>query len=219
MRDPIDIDLADFFSASAEHGPMSGIDELMVHNHPHPLRVMWTGDSQAYERMWFTAQDHVGHLMVVAGIGMYPNLGTADAFIIVNCRGLHTTVRAHRKLGDNRVDMTVGPIAFELVEPFREWRIGLDENDHGIALELRWYDTKRPIYRQLGAGAIFGGRAFEGVAGYDGFGRQDGWVEVRGERFELTRASFCGTPRPSLGSPRRCRRTGHVPGRPAPPLR
>ncbi|MEZ5176782.1 MAG: hypothetical protein R2746_00465 [Acidimicrobiales bacterium] len=40
-------EIAGFFEASAEHRPMSGLDELMVHNHPHPLQVMWTGDSQA----------------------------------------------------------------------------------------------------------------------------------------------------------------------------
>ncbi|MBX3286924.1 MAG: hypothetical protein KF703_16365 [Actinobacteria bacterium] len=186
-------EIAGFFEASAEHRPMSGLDELMVHNHPHPLRVMWTGDSQAYERIWFTAQDHVGELMVVAGMGMYPNLGTAEAFAIVNCRGRHTTVRAHRKLGDNRVDMTVGPIGFELVEPFRQWHLWLDENEHGTAFDLRWHDTKRPIYRQLGLGTIVGGRPFEGVAGYDGFGRQEGWVSVGDERFEVTQQTYCGT--------------------------
>ena len=36
---------------------MSGLDEFLIHNHPHPVRVMWTSDMQAYERMWFTCQD------------------------------------------------------------------------------------------------------------------------------------------------------------------
>ena len=86
---------------------MSGLDEFLIHNHPHPVRVMWTSDVQAYERMWFTCQDTTGDLLVVAGMGIYPNLGTAEAFAIVNVRGRHTTVRAHRKLGLNRMDMSV----------------------------------------------------------------------------------------------------------------
>jgi hypothetical protein len=28
------------FDAGAEHSPMSGIDEYLVHNYPHPVRVM-----------------------------------------------------------------------------------------------------------------------------------------------------------------------------------
>ena len=57
---------------------------------------MWTPDAQAYERVWFTCQDKVGELLVVVGLAFYPNLGTAEAFAIVNVRGRHTTVRAHR---------------------------------------------------------------------------------------------------------------------------
>ena len=90
---------------------MSGLDEFMIHNHPHPVRVMWTSDLQAYERMWFTCQDRTGDLLVVSRHGHLPQPGTAEAFAIVNVRGRHTTVRAHRKLGLNRMDMSVGPSA------------------------------------------------------------------------------------------------------------
>jgi hypothetical protein len=181
------------FDAGIEHYPMSGLDEYLIHNHPHPVRVMWTSDPQAYERMWFTCQDRTGDLLVVAGMGIYPNLGTAEAFAIVNLRGRHSTVRAHRKLGLDRMDMTVGPIGFEVVAPFREWRLHLGENDVGIAFDLAWMDTKRPVYRNLGAGMFMGTTPFAGVAGYDGFGRQSGWVTVGDERIEVTTDTFLGT--------------------------
>ncbi len=143
--------------------------------------------------MWFTCQDDTGDLLVVVGMGVYPNLGTAEAFAIVNRRGRHTTVRAHRKLGLNRMDMTVGPLSFEVVTPFREWHLSLGDNDHGIAFDLAWFDTKRPVYRNIGGGSVVGTRSFAGVAGYDGFGRQSGWVEVDGVRHEVTTAHHCGT--------------------------
>ena len=57
---------------SAEHSPMSGIDEYLIHNYPHPVRVMWTSDPRAYERLWFTAQDKVGEVFFVCGLGFYP---------------------------------------------------------------------------------------------------------------------------------------------------
>ena len=181
------------FDASPEHSPMSGLDEYLIHNYPHPVRVMWTPDSQAYERVWFTCQDRTGDLLVVCGLGFYPNLGTAEAFAIVNVRGRHTTVRAHRALGDDRMSMRVGPIEFEVVEPFRQWRLTLDETEHGTAFDITWRDTKRPVFRVLGAGVIVGGRAYGGVAGYDGFGRQSGWVQAPGERFALGETTHLGT--------------------------
>ena len=76
-----------------------------------------------------------------------------------------------------------GALSFELVEPFRQWRLVLDENDFGIAFDISWFDTKRPIFRALGAGHIMGGRPMGAIAGYDGFGRQEGWIEAHGERF------------------------------------
>ncbi len=181
------------FDAGIEYHPMSGLDEFLIHNNPLPVRVMWTSDPRAYERMWFTCQDDTGDLLVVAGMGVYPNLGTAEAFAIVNYRGNHTTVRAHRKLGLNRMDMTVGPLAFEVVTPFREWHLSLGDNDHGIAFDLSWQDTKRPVYRNIGGGAVVGTQVFAGVAGYDGFGRQSGWIEIGGERHEVTTEHYCGT--------------------------
>jgi hypothetical protein len=181
------------FDAGAEHSPMSGIDEYLVHNYPHPVRVMWTTDAQAYERIWFTAQDDVGELLVVCGLGFYPNLGTAEAFAIVNHEGRHTTVRSHRLLGDNRMDMRVGPIGFEVVEPFREWRLTLDDNEYGTSYDIRWFDTKRAVFRNLGAGVVAGGKPFGGVAGYDGFGVQEGWVQLGDHRFDLARVHYNGT--------------------------
>ena len=189
------------YSASPEHAPLSGLDEFLVHNAPYPVRVMWTPDAQAYERVWFTCQDREGELLVVIGLAFYPNLGTAEAFAIVNVRGMHTTVRAHRKLRNDRMDMTLGPFSFEVIEPFRQWRLRLDPSHapggtsvgHGISYDINWLDTKRPVFRQLGAGLIVGSRAMSPVAGYDGFGRQEGWVEAHGKRYTLAADTHLGT--------------------------
>ena len=181
------------YPASEEHAPLSGLDEFLVHNAPYPVRVMWTPDAQAYERVWFTCQDKVGELLVVVGLAFYPNLGTAEAFAIVNVRGAHTTVRAHRAMHTDRMDMSVGPFHFEVEVPFRRWRLRLDPNEFGIAYDIAWLDTKRPVFRQLGAGMIVGGRAVSPIAGYDGFGHQEGWVDVAGTRFGVASDTHLGT--------------------------
>jgi hypothetical protein len=181
------------YPAPREHTPLTGLDEFLIHNSPYPVRVMWTPDAQAYERVWFTCQDRVGDVLAVIGLAFYPNLGTAEAFAIVNVRGQHSTVRAHRALGDDRMDMDLGPFHFEVVEPFRQWRLQLGPNEFGVEFDLSWFDTKRAVFRQLGAGMIVGGRAVSPVAGYDGFGRQEGWIQAGGERFTVDRSTYLGT--------------------------
>ena len=106
--------------------------------------------------------------------------------------------------------MTLGPFqlrgrrALPAVAPARSIRA----TEHGIAYDITWLDTKRPVFRQLGAGIIVGGRAVSPVAGYDGFGRQEGWVEADGERFALgparpisARATTTGAPATASADP------------------
>ena len=181
------------FDTSPEHSPLSGLDEYLVHNYPQPLRVMWTSDTRAYERLWFTAQDRTGDLLVMIGLGFYPNLGTAEAYGIVNVRGQHTTVRSFRSIGDDRTKMQIGPLDFEIVEPFREWRLTLADNDHGIAYDLRWFDTKRAMFHRVAPGMIHEGRVSHETSGYETFGEISGTVTANGETFTLTRDAYNGS--------------------------
>jgi hypothetical protein len=130
--------------------------------------------------------------VIVVGLGVYPNLDAADAFAIVNYRGLHTTVRGRRRLALNRMDMAVGPIRLEVVVPFKQWRLSLGPNDFGIRFEIDWFDTKLPIFREP-SGPIPGLETISLDSGYESFGYQQGWVEVNGARTELTADRFCGT--------------------------
>ncbi len=168
---------------SPEHAPMDALDELPVHQwSERDMRFQATTDARAYERYWFTAQDKKGDLFVVTGFGLYPNLSTVEAYSIVNLRGQHTTVRAHRRIKPSRFDMRVGPINFEPVQAFKEWRLTLDENEYGIAYDLRWLETKRAIMQPT-----------RFLGGYESFGRQEGTVTVKGERFEITTDAYVGS--------------------------
>jgi hypothetical protein len=89
--------------------------------------------------------------------------------------------------------MRIGPFSFEVEVPFRRWHLKLDENEHALSFDLTWTDTKRPMFRLLGAGTIVNGRSFGGVAGYDGFGRPEGWVRVEGEDFNLGPETHLGS--------------------------
>jgi hypothetical protein len=171
------------FELSAEFGALTPLQEFPVHE--------WAQDSfpgfearsdpRSYERYWFTAQDRSGDLLVITGFGLYPNLKTVEAYSIVNLRGKHTTVRAHRSLTRNRFDMQAGPIELAPVVPFKQWHLSLRENEFGVSYEIDWFDSKRAVLRPPGLG------------GYESFGRQTGIVVVDGERFELTDGSFLGS--------------------------
>lgn len=179
-----------------EHTPLSRLDEYPIHQFPEPLRVVETTDARAYERYWFTAQDEQGEFFLVTGFGIYPNLDTADAYAIFVHGGAHTSVRIHRVLGDDRADLRFGPLTAEVIEPFREWRLTLGDNDEDFRFDLRWRDSKRAVFQRL-IGELMPtsrrGRLVPETAGYESFGRIEGTVDYKGRRFELSPAKVRGS--------------------------
>lgn len=193
----------------SEQFPLSPLDDYLIHQTPDPVRVMWTGDPRAYERYWMLCYDPAGEVLVVTGGSMYPNLDRAEAYAIVNRGGQHTTVRSFRRLGVDRADLQVGPIAPVIVRGLREWRYVLEPNDWGISYELTFKDTTRQVFREPLSDSAHGtprGRRNDVTAGFEGFGTVEGWVLVDGERFVLgpgslgTRDRHWGTGR-GVGGP------------------
>jgi hypothetical protein len=179
-----------------EQFPLAPIDDYMIHQTPDPVRVVWSTDPRIYERFWVICHDKKGELLLVTGLSFYPNLDTAEAYAIVNFKGQHTSVRAFRRLGADRMNMDIGPIKPTIVQGMRVWRYVLEENEWGISYDLHWHDTKRQIYNASSGSVADGsprGRRADVTAGFEGFGVAEGWVKVAGERIELTRDTSGGT--------------------------
>ena len=180
----------------AEQFPLAPIDDYMIHQTPDPVRIAWSSDPRVYERYWAICHDDVGDVLLVTGGSVYPNLDTAEAFVILNVGGQHVSVRAFRRLGADRMDMKVGPIEPQIVRGLRHWHYRLGENERGIRYELDWYDERRQIYHasQAPAGTPSPrGRQSDVTAGFEGFGSVEGWIEFDGRRMEFDRDHFRGT--------------------------
>lgn len=170
-----------------EVGPLSPLDEYPIHQISEPVRFMATTDGRAFDRYYFSVGDADQGLLVDVGFGVYPNVGTADAFAIFAHGDTHTSVRVQRLIGYDRADMTFGPISAEVVKPFREWRLRLDHNDQDLRFDIAVRDTKRQVFiRRFPRPSSYDGitRPDE-HSGYEGFGTAEGWIEYKGERFDL----------------------------------
>ena len=65
-----------------QHFPLSPLDDMLIHQTPEPIRVMWTSDIRAYDRYWVVFHDDAGELIVAMGGSVYPNLDLAEAYAI-----------------------------------------------------------------------------------------------------------------------------------------
>ncbi len=114
----------------------SRLDEYPIHQAPLSMSRVATSDRNFYDRCYFNALDRAGTTMVVAGAGVYPNLGVHDAFLAVRTGDVQHVVRFSDAL-DDRVDRhRVGGFEVEVVEPLRSLRVACDGDR--LSADLTW---------------------------------------------------------------------------------
>jgi hypothetical protein len=103
------------------------------------MAYMATSDRNAYDRYYFNAHDRSGSVWLVAGLGIYPNLGVIDGFVSIRHGDHQVTVRASDALdGHDRLAPSVGPIAIEVVEPLERLRLTCAAPELGIEVDIAW---------------------------------------------------------------------------------
>lgn len=120
-------------------GVLSPLDDLPVHQTSEPVRFVGTSDRNFYDRYYFNLHDGRGEIFVTAGLGQYPNLSVADAFVAVTVAGHQHVLRSSRRMSGDRMDTTVGPISVEVIEGLRRLHLTADpQSETGIGLDAVW---------------------------------------------------------------------------------
>ena len=112
------------------------LDELPIHQVPTSLRFVGTSDRNAYDRCILHAFSPDGATYLVAGVGLYPNLGVIDGYVTVRQGERQWAVQASDAIGGDRSSQAVGPIRVEVLEPLRKLRVVCDGAAHGLACDL-----------------------------------------------------------------------------------
>ena len=172
---------------------LSNLDDFPVHQVAEPMRHAATSDRNFYDRYYFNGFSTDGGCMFVAGLGVYPNLGVMDAFLLVMHEGQHRVVRASRELdGADRLHPTVGPLRVEVVEPLQRVRVVCEDNEWGLTLDAEWcgsidaIEEPRHYIREHGR-VVFDTMRFAQT------GDWAGRLAVAGTTFDLTRDRWWGT--------------------------
>lgn len=117
---------------------LSPLDDYPVHQVPEPIRHVATTDRNFYDRYYFNAHRCSDELFLITGLGQYPNLGVADAFVLVARGSTYHVVRSSRELGADRMDTSVGPIRVEVIEGLKRLRVVCEPDDGPVEMDLTW---------------------------------------------------------------------------------
>jgi len=161
-------------------------DDYPLHQTPEPVAYAGT-DRNFYDRYFFNGYAPDGSGFFAVAFGVYPHLNVADAHFTVIRDGVQHCLHASRELGMERMDLHVGPISIEVVEPLA--RLTVRVKGEGIAAELHFTGRSFPIEEPRFTYRI-GPRTFMDYTRLTQNGHYSGWIEVDGVRHMLHPATM-----------------------------
>lgn len=156
-------------------------DDFPLHQTPEPVAYAGT-DRNFYDRYFFNGYGPEGQDFFGVAFGVYPHLNVADAHFTYIRDGVEYCLHASRELGMERLDLHVGPIAIEVVEPLRRLTVRVD--GEGIKAELHFTGRAFPIEEPRFVHRI-GPRTYMDYTRLTQNGHYTGWVEIDGVRAVL----------------------------------
>lgn len=160
-------------------------DDFPLHQTPEPVAYSGT-DRNFYDRYFFNGYGPDGGDFFAVAFGVYPHLNVADAHFTAIRDGVEYCLHASRELQMERLDLCVGPIAIEVVEPLR--RLTVRVAGEGIAAELHFTGRSFPIEEPRFTYRV-GPRAYMDYTRLTQNGSYSGWIEIDGKRITLDPAT------------------------------
>lgn len=163
-------------------------DDYPIHQTPEPIAYAGS-DRNFYDRYFFNAYSPDGARFVAVAFGVYPALNVADAHVSVLEGETQRCLHASRILNMERMDLSVGPIRIEILEPLQRLKVTV-ERAEGISAELvfegRAFPIEEPRFVKRN-----GPRLFMDYTRLTQNCFVSGWVEVDGRRSDAS--SWLGT--------------------------
>ena len=166
-------------------------DDYPIHQTSEPIAYAGT-DRNFYDRYFFNGYSATegDKAFFAAAFGVYPHLNIADAAFVVVRGGVEIALHASRWLKMERMDLTVGPIAIEVLEPLQKLRLTVDAPDQKIKADLTFTARAEPIEEPRFIRRN-GPRTFMDYTRLTQNGHYTGWIEIDGVRESID--GFVGT--------------------------
>ncbi|GJM37212.1 MAG: hypothetical protein DHS20C19_05790 [Acidimicrobiales bacterium] len=174
-------------------GPILAADEGFTHQIAETFANVGSSDPSWTEKVCAMAMARDGSLQIGFGLGKYTNRNVMDGYAAVSRGVEQRTVRASRQLEPEPTLTSIGPIHYEVVEPLTQVRFRLEANDtQPIAFD--WlFEAVVPPFEEERSHSRRNYRIATDLVRYHQTGVCSGWIEVDGERTEMSPDSWVST--------------------------
>ena len=194
---------------TASIGPLVNADEFFNHQIVETHASVLQSDPSWAEKVCGMVAARDGSLSIGFGFGKYVNRNVVDAYGGVS-RGVEQwTVRASRALDSAVNNIDVGPLSYEVIEPLRQVRVRLDATEQQpIAFDLLLEGLLPCMLEDReDRRTLTGYRHSANQIRYHQTGVASGWIELQGQRHQVTPEDWVMTRdhswglRPGVGAP------------------
>jgi hypothetical protein len=179
----------------SDDGPLVAADESFGHQIVETHAHVAQADRSWTEKVCAMAAARDGGLQVALGVGKYANRNVFDAYAGVSRGREQWAVRGSRRLSDDPERLGAGPVHYEVIEPFERIRFRCEPNEV-VPVAFEWtFDAVVPpaLERRDRQHSRRGYRLDADLLRYHQIGVASGWVEVDGERHEITPDAWFST--------------------------
>ncbi len=176
---------------------ITAADDYPLHQTSRPFRDPGTNRNQ-YDRFFFcgypvrSSTDPLDEMYFGVAFGHYPGRNICDGAFSIIHRGVQHNVRGSRLLGDDRLNLSVGPLTIEIVEPLRRLRVIVNDPDSGIAADLTFDALAAPFEEPHYHWAPGNLTVFD-ITRLTQNGTWTGFLMVAGERIDIHPSEWTGT--------------------------
>jgi hypothetical protein len=174
-------------------GPLLAGDEGFTHQIADTFAVVGTSDPSWTEKVCAMAAAKDGSLQLGFGLGKYPNRNVMDAYAGMSRGVEQMTVRASRRLSPDPEATIIGPVHYEVITPLRKVLFSLERNTtQPVAFEWT-FESIVPPFMEERSHRRDGYRVSTDLVRYHQIGVASGWVEIDGERTEISPDTWVST--------------------------
>jgi hypothetical protein len=161
---------------------LTPLDDLPFHQIASTFDHVGSSDPRFFDRYWFVAYDPQGRFSLATGLGVYKNMNVLDGFVCVVVGGKQYNVRVSRAY---RPDFSIGagPLRYEVIEGLKTFRLVLEPNEFGIAMDLTW-NASFPAFEEAYHRQRVGGMLQQDYLRYYQWGTVTGTLSVGGQTFD-----------------------------------
>jgi hypothetical protein len=168
--------------------PLTPYDEFPVHQAPYPVSYVPATDFAWDEGYFYGVYSAEAQVFLITGMRINPNADVIGAHVGVNFRGRQRTARLSRTWSQHWYT-EVGPLRYDVIEPYRNIRLRLDRNEAGLSFDVNWLGLA-PAHLSEHHLATVRGRRTTDQTRYNQVGVASGWIQVADERFEVKSESW-----------------------------